>query len=61
MELLFDSKIKGSFKPFVDVMYSITEFKRKVFLLSVKVLSPYNKKWVNASSFVDRRLGLDQI
>ena len=30
MELLFNYKIKGSFKRFVDVIYSITEFKRKV-------------------------------
>ena len=27
VELLFDYKIKGSLKRFVDVMYSITEFK----------------------------------
>ena len=58
MELLFDYKIKGSLERFVDVMYSITEFKKKVFVLSVKVLSPYNNKWVNASSFMDRRFGL---
>ena len=38
MELLFDYKIKGLLKRFADVMYSITEFKRKVFVLSVKVL-----------------------
>ena len=38
MELLFDYKIKGSLKRFADVMYSITEFKRKIFVLSVKVL-----------------------
>ena len=44
VELLFDCKIKGSLRRFVDVMYSITEFKRKVFLLSVKVLSPYCSK-----------------
>ena len=43
VELLFDYKIKGSLRH-VYVMYSITEFKRKVFLLSVKVLSPYNNK-----------------
>ena len=35
---------KGSLKRFVDVIYSIIEFKRKVFVLSVKVLSPYNNK-----------------
>ena len=58
MELLFDYKIKESLKGFVDVMYSITDFKRKVFVLSVKELSPYNNKWVNTSSFVDRRSGL---
>ena len=29
-------------------MYSITGFKKKVFLLSVKVLSPYSFKWFNA-------------
>ena len=56
--LLFDYKIKGSLKGFVDVMYSITEVKRKVFTLSVKVLSPYSNKWANASSFMDRRFGL---
>ena len=44
MELLFYYKIKGSLKRFVDVMYSIKEFKRKVFVLSVKVLLPYNNK-----------------
>ena len=42
MELLFYCKIKGSLKLFVDVVYSITEFKRKVFVLSFKVLLPYN-------------------
>ena len=35
VELLFDYKIKGSLKRFVDVIYSITKFKRKVFVLSV--------------------------
>ena len=39
-------------------MYSITESKRKVFMLSVKVLSPYSNRWVNASSFMDKRFGL---
>ena len=39
VELLFDYKIKGLLKRFV-IMYSVTEFKRKVFVLSVKVLSP---------------------
>ena len=58
MELLFDYKIKGSLKSFVEVMNSITKFKRKIFVLSVKVLSPYSDKWVNASSFMDRRLAL---
>ena len=38
MELRFDCKIKGQLKRFADVMYSITEFKRKVSILSVKVL-----------------------
>ena len=56
VELLFDYKIKGSSKRFVDVMYSITEYKRKVFVLSV--IAPCNNKWVNASSFMDRRFGL---
>ena len=37
----FYCKIKGSLKRFVDVIYSVTEFKRKAFVLSVKVLSPY--------------------
>ena len=32
--------------------------KGKLFVLSVKVLSPYNNKWVDASSFMDRRFGL---
>ena len=36
MELLLDYKIKGSLKYFVDVMYSVTEFKRKVFVLPLK-------------------------
>ena len=58
MVLLFDYNIKGSLKRFVDVMYSITEFKRKVFVLSVTELLPYNNKWVNVSSFMDRRFGL---
>ena len=38
MELLFDYKIKGSLKCFDNVMYSVTEFKRKIFMLSV---NPY--------------------
>ena len=58
MELPFDYKIKGSLRRFVDVMYSATEFKRKVFVLSVKVLLPCSNKWVNESSFMDRRFGL---
>ena len=58
MELLFDCKIKGSLKRFVDVMYSITEFKREVFVLSVKVLLPYINKKVIAPLFMDRRFGL---
>ena len=36
MELLLDYKIKGSLKHFADVMYSVTEFKRKVFVLPLK-------------------------
>ena len=39
-------------------MYSITEFKTKVFVLSVKVLLQYRNKWVNTSSFMDRRFVL---
>ena len=58
VELHFDYKMKGSLKRFVDVMYSITEFKRKAFVLSVKVLSPYSNNCVNASSFMDSRFGL---
>ena len=58
VELLFDYKIKGSLKRFAYVMYSTTEFKRKVFLLSGKVLFPYSNKWVNASSFMDMRFRL---
>ena len=58
MESLFDKKIKKSLKCFVDVMYSITEFKRRVSLSSVKVLSPYNNMWVYASSFMHRRFRL---
>ena len=58
VEILFDYEIKESLKTFVDVIYSIKEFTRKVFLISVKVLSPYNNKWVNAFSFMDRRFGL---
>ena len=33
---------------FIDVMYSITEFKRKAFALTVQALSRYSNKWVNA-------------
>ena len=40
MESLFDYKIKGSLKRFVDVMYSKREYRRKLFVLSVKILSP---------------------
>ena len=58
VELILDYEIKGSLKRFVDVMYPIIEFKRKTFVLSIKVLSPYSNKWVNASSFMDRRFGL---
>ena len=58
VELILDYEIKGSLKRFVDVMYPIIEFKRKAFVLSIKVLSPYSNKWVNASSFMDRRFGL---
>ena len=43
-ELLFDYKIKGLLKRFADVMYSIREFKRKVFVLFFKVLSPFSNK-----------------
>ena len=45
VELLFNNKIKGSLKRFVDVMYSVTEFKRKLLLLCAKVLSAHNNKW----------------
>ena len=45
MENIFlNYKIKGSLNNFVDLIYSITELKRKVFVLSIKVLSPYNDK-----------------
>ena len=33
VELLFDYKIKGSLKRFIDVLYSLTEFKRKVLVI----------------------------
>ena len=36
MELFFDYKIKGSLPRFLELMYSIAEFKRKAFVLSVK-------------------------
>ena len=52
MELLFDYKIKGSLKRFVDVMYSITDFKRKYLCYPLKNC-PYLiiiLNWVNASS-----------
>ena len=39
MELLFYYEIKGSLKRFFDVIYSITEFKKKVFALCFKELS----------------------
>ena len=54
----FDYKVKRSLKRFVDVMFSIKELKRKVLVLSVKVLLPCSNKWVNASLFMDRRFGL---
>ena len=54
----FDYKLKGSLKRFVDVMFSIKELKRKVLVLSVKVLLSCSNKWVNASLFMDRRFGL---
>ena len=37
-ELLFDYKFRGSLR-YVYVMYSITEFKRKVFLLSESIVA----------------------
>ena len=49
--------MKRSLKRFVDVIYSITEFKRKVFVLSVKAL-PLSRKWLNVSAFKDREFGL---
>ena len=36
MKLLFDYKIKGSLKRFVDVMYSIPKFKKKYLCYPVK-------------------------
>ena len=36
MELFFDYKIKGSLPRFLELIYSIAEFKRKAFVLSVK-------------------------
>ena len=41
-------------------MYFIAQFRGKVFVLSVKVLlsHSYSNKWVNASSFIDRRFVL---
>ena len=38
MELFFDYKIKGLLKRFVDAMYSVTEFRRKVFVLFVNAI-----------------------
>ena len=52
---VYDYKIKGSSKCFADVMYSVTEFKRKVFVLPVEIFSRKNNKWVNTSSFIDGR------
>ena len=46
------------FKTFCWCYIFNNRVKRKVLALSVKVLSQYNNKWVNASSFIDRRLGL---
>ena len=60
VEILFAYKIKGLLRRFVDVMYSITEFKRKAVVLSVKLLSPCSNKRVNMSSFMDRKLELIQ-
>ena len=46
VELLFYYKIKEPLKHFADVIYSITEFKRKVFALCVKELSPtHPRSW----------------
>ena len=56
VELNFSLQNQRIVKTFFDVRYSITEFKMKV--LSVKVLLPYSNKWVNASSFTDRRFRL---
>ena len=53
LELLFENKIKRLLKRFVDVMYLIIEFKRKVFVLSIKLLLPYSNKCVKASLFMD--------
>ena len=61
MELLFYYKIKGSLKRIADVMYSMTVFKREVFVLSVRVVSPYTNKWVSASSFMDRTFELTNL
>ena len=35
MELLFDYNVKEFQMGFIDVMYSITEFKRKAFALTI--------------------------
>ena len=58
MSLLVELLIKGSVERFADVMHSITKFKTKEFVLSVKVLLLYNNKWVSTSSIIDRRFGL---
>ena len=49
---------RGSLKHFADAIYSITEFKRKMYVLSVKVLSPYSDKWVNEPLSMKSRFGL---
>ena len=36
----------------------MTDFERQLFVLSVKVLSQYKSKWVDASSFVDSKFWL---
>ena len=45
-EITFYYEIKGSLKHFIDVIYSITEFKRKAFALCIKELSPtHPRSW----------------
>ena len=39
-------------------MYSVTEFRRRIFVLSAKVLPPYSNKYVKVSLSLDEKFEL---